>query len=236
MNIGTYLYLIILFVVFSPGIIFSIPSSNSSSKWVRVFIHGFLFSVAWLLTHKPVNNMYSSIREGIENNNSSSTITTSEGTSVMIDNGTTPYQPPPPPPPPPLPYIDRIRIIAKKNDSDNYISLAEVQVWDESGRNVALGKKTTQSSTGWGGDASRAVDGNTSGNWFDSSTTHTYNGANEYWELDLTQKYSIKEIKIFNRTDCCWKRLEGASLQLINGSVVNKTFTLTAEFKQVFKF
>jgi hypothetical protein len=223
MNIGTYLYLIILFVVFSPGIVFSIPSSNSSSnsKWIRVFTHGFLFSVVWLFTHKTV---YNSMKEGLE-----------EGTYVVDPNTTTPYKGPPPSPPPPPPYINKIRIDAKKNDPDNYLSLAEVQVWDESGKNVALGKTPTQSSTGWGGDASRAVDNNTSGNWFDSSTTHTYNG-DQHWELDLGEKYTIKQIKIFNRTDCCQKRLEGATLQLMRDGVVDKQFTLTAESKQVFKF
>ena len=225
MNIGTYLYLIILFVVFSPGIVFSIPSSNSSSKWVRVFTHGFLFSVAWLLTHKPVNNFYNSIKEGAE-----------DVTFVTGSHTTTNYKGPPPPPPPELPSIDRIRIVAKQNNpTNNYISLAEVQVWNESGINVALGKTPTQSSTGWGGDASRAVDGNTSGNWGDSSTTHTHNGSN-HWELHLGGKHTIKEVKIFNRTDCCIDRLEGATLQLILGEKVEKQFTLTSESKQVFKF
>jgi hypothetical protein len=226
MNIGTYLYLIILFVVFSPGIVFSIPSSNSSSnsKWIRVFTHGFLFSVVWLFTHKTV---YNSMKEGLE-----------EGTYVVDPNTTTPYKGPPPPPPPPLPTINLIRIVAKQNEPDNnYLSLAEVQVWDQSGKNVALGKTPTQSST-WAGiaSASRAVDGNTSGNWGDSSTTHTYNGKDQYWELNLGEKYTIKEIKIFNRRDCCQKRLEGATLLLVNDGVVDKQFTLTAESKQVFKF
>jgi hypothetical protein len=224
MNIGTYLYLIILFVVFSPGIVFSIPSSNSSSnsKWIRVFTHGFLFSVVWLFTHKTV---YNSMKEGLEEG---------QTTIAQIDT-TTKYDGPPIPPTPPPPYINKIIIVAKQNDPDNYLSLAEVQVWDESGKNVALGKTPTQSSTGWGGDASRAVDNNTSGNWFDSSTTHTYNG-DQHWELDLGEKYTIKQIRIFNRTDCCQKRLEGASLQLMRDGVVDKQFTLTAESKQVFKF
>jgi hypothetical protein len=81
MNIGTYLYLIILFVVFSPGILFSV----SSSKWVRVFTHGFLFSVTWLLTHRTVNNIWNkSVREGVD---------------VQGKDGTTPYSAPAPLPP-----------------------------------------------------------------------------------------------------------------------------------------
>src|SRR3954452_15332870 len=51
--------------------------------------------------------------------------------------------------------------------------------------NYALGKPATQSSTGWGGAASRAVDGNTDGNFFDNSVTHTLLEANAWWEVDL---------------------------------------------------
>lgn len=85
MNIGTYLYLIILFVVFSPGILFSVPSPNSKSKWVRVFTHGFLFSVAWLLTHRTVNNILNSVKEGAQ------TLDTTNigGTDVAISSAST---------------------------------------------------------------------------------------------------------------------------------------------------
>ena len=45
---------------------------------------------------------------------------------------------------------------------------------DEDGfTNVALGKNTTQSTTNYGGVSSRAVDGNTDGNWRRRSCTHT---------------------------------------------------------------
>lgn len=51
MNIGTFLYVYILFVIFSPGILFSTSLKN---KWMNIAIHGFLFSVVWLLTHKYI--------------------------------------------------------------------------------------------------------------------------------------------------------------------------------------
>lgn len=41
--------------------------------------------------------------------------------------------------------------------------------------NLALNKPTTQSSTDFGAEASRAVDGNTDGNWNGASVTHTLN-------------------------------------------------------------
>jgi hypothetical protein len=67
MEIITFIYLFILFVVFSPGILFSIPSfipSTRKSKWIQVCIHGFLFSVVWLLTHTQVYHFFNNFKEG----------------------------------------------------------------------------------------------------------------------------------------------------------------------------
>ncbi len=73
--------------------------------------------------------------------------------------------------------------------------------------NLALGKPTTQSSTGSGGNASRAVDGNTNGDLSNNSVTETNNQPQPWWEVDLQASYSIDEIEIWNRTDCCSARL-----------------------------
>ncbi|MGB0386541.1 MAG: lamin tail domain-containing protein [Ardenticatenaceae bacterium] len=73
--------------------------------------------------------------------------------------------------------------------------------------NVALGKVATQSSTGFGGVPSRAVDGNPDGVYNNGSVTHTNNEANAWWEVDLGLAYPITEIKLYNRTDCCSHRL-----------------------------
>jgi hypothetical protein len=73
--------------------------------------------------------------------------------------------------------------------------------------NVALGKTTTQSSTGFGGVSARAVDGNTNGNWAVNSVTHTNSSANAWWQVDLGAVQQIVQIKIWNRTDCCGERL-----------------------------
>jgi|GEM_PF-6399881 len=75
--------------------------------------------------------------------------------------------------------------------------------------NIARDKNTLQSTTSGGGLSSRAVDGNVSGRWGDGSVTHTEEGLPEqWWEVDLGDVASrIKEIKIYNRTDCCGNRL-----------------------------
>jgi hypothetical protein len=214
MNIGTYLYLIILFVVFSPGILFSV----SSSKWVRVFTHGFLFSVVWLLTHRTVNNIWNkSVREGV--------------TDVQNTTGTTPYTKPERPPPPPFPEINAVKIVGK----NGHLSLSEVQVFSN-GTNVAEGKPASQSSTGWGGLASRAVDGNTSGNYWENSTTHTNDYESPWWQVELEGTYPVQRIRIFNRTDCCGGRLNEATLYLLNGDRVVKTITLNSNSTQTFDF
>lgn len=79
------------------------------------------------------------------------------------------------------------------------LSLAEVQVFSD-GKNIALGKPTTQNSTGHGGNSSRAVDGNTSGDWGDGSITHTAEGVSTpSWEVDLGAAALIEKISIWNR-------------------------------------
>ncbi|MBV5349780.1 discoidin domain-containing protein [bacterium] len=77
----------------------------------------------------------------------------------------------------------------------------------QSKRNLALGKQARQSSTGYGGTARYAVDGNKDGNFNANSVTHTNNAPNEWWEVDLGRPQHIHEIKLWNRTDCCGERL-----------------------------
>ncbi|HEU4321511.1 MAG TPA: PQQ-binding-like beta-propeller repeat protein [Roseiflexaceae bacterium] len=73
--------------------------------------------------------------------------------------------------------------------------------------NVAQGRIATQSTTGLGADAARAVDGWTSGNFYYNTVTHTYGGSNLWWQVDLGAVYPIDTIDLWNRTDCCSDRL-----------------------------
>lgn len=76
----------------------------------------------------------------------------------------------------------------------------------------------SQGSTAYGGNASRAVDGNTNGSWGAGSVTHTNNDAATNWlQLDLGAESEIHFIEVFNRTDCCGHRLSGARVYV--GSV-----------------
>jgi len=71
------------------------------------------------------------------------------------------------------------------------------------GPNLALGKNTDQSTTTNNGDDSRAVDGNTNGNWNAGSVTHTASGIGEWWLVELGGTYPIGDIDIYNRINCC---------------------------------
>ena len=80
------------------------------------------------------------------------------------------------------------------------LSLSEVQIFDSS-ENVAPKGKATQSSTDGGGEASRAIDGNTNGSFDASSTTMTKAQDSPWWELDLGAETPLEELAIWNRTD-----------------------------------
>jgi putative heme-binding domain-containing protein len=108
----------------------------------------------------------------------------------------------------------RIEIPGKKK----VLTLAEVEVISEDGRNVARGGKATQKTTAHGGEASRAIDGNKSGVYGDGGQTHTEeNGTDPWWEVDLGNEYPIASIAIWNRTDDeLGKRLNGFTLQVLD--------------------
>lgn len=112
------------------------------------------------------------------------------------------------------------RVVIRSKSHSEPLSLAEVQVWDHNNkiisRDVALRESVSQTTTGHDGVASRAVDGKTDGRWGQNSVTHTVqkSGAYTYWVLAFKYQVSIKRVRIWNRTDCCAARLQGAKLML----------------------
>lgn len=81
------------------------------------------------------------------------------------------------------------------------LTLAEVEVFKGGGQNVAREGKATQSSTGHGGVAERAIDGNKDPDFKSRGQTHTQDGgtANPWWELDLGNAAQIEQVVVFNR-------------------------------------
>ena len=82
--------------------------------------------------------------------------------------------------------------------------------------NIARGKNTRQSSTGYGGSSSRAVDGNRNNRYGGKSCTHTHRQRNAWWRVDLGADYKVGMVKITNRGDCCGNRLSNFDIRVGN--------------------
>lgn len=94
------------------------------------------------------------------------------------------------------------------NDSQNNTGIAFewLVTSDALPTNVALGGVAQQSSTlnipvDLG--AAKAIDGNVNGNFGALSLTHTDFDNQPWWEVDLGTRFSISDINVFNREDCC---------------------------------
>jgi len=92
----------------------------------------------------------------------------------------------------------------------------------ENQENLSLRGIATQSSTSHGGVASRAIDGNTSGQWGHGTVTHTHGQHNAWWKLYLDSLSSISKVVVWNRMDCCTGRLSNSNVDVLDdeGNVV----------------
>ena len=88
--------------------------------------------------------------------------------------------------------------------------------------NVARGKPTRQSSTGFGGVPQRAVDGNKNPNWGGGSCTHTNRQSRPWWRVDLGTTHRVYRVSLTNRQDCCWTRLRAIEIKVTNGDNPNE--------------
>ncbi len=81
------------------------------------------------------------------------------------------------------------------------------------------GAVASQTSIGWGGSASRAIDGNTSGVYGEGSVTHNAARNADYWQVDLGSDKLISEIILYNRTDAhLGQRLSNYRISIINSA------------------
>lgn len=103
--------------------------------------------------------------------------------------------------------------------ANKFIHVAEVEVF-VGGSNVARNGKASQNSTGFNGPAHLAIDGNTNGDFnVAKSTTHTAEGNDPWWEVDLGTSQEIDKIVIWNRSDgdeSIPKRLAGYKVTVLD--------------------
>lgn len=85
--------------------------------------------------------------------------------------------------------------------------------------NLALTGEAVQSSTGYGGSASRAIDDNTNALYRHKSVTHTNTETNAWWSVELAEESDIDQIVIYNRLDsCCVGRLTDFTVSVLDAS------------------
>ena len=94
--------------------------------------------------------------------------------------------------------------------------------------NLALNRPSWQSSDlpGYDAGASKANDGNTSGNFWEGSVSISDYGfawgvpeaSGQWWYVDLGAERVIKAVNVFNRTDCCSERLSHYKILAWDGS------------------
>ena len=83
----------------------------------------------------------------------------------------------------------------------NVVKATESSVAAVAGENIAAHKPASQSSIAYGGEASRAVDGNRDNAWSHHSVTHTDFQDHSWWKVDLEKEESVGTVRIYNRGD-----------------------------------
>merc|ERR1711971_62285 len=83
--------------------------------------------------------------------------------------------------------------------------------------------EASQSTTFYGGVASRAIDGGDRYDWGGGSVMHTCNENNPWWMVDLGVDFMhVNAVSVYNRGDCCQNRLGNTFLEVLDkdGNVV----------------
>lgn len=104
------------------------------------------------------------------------------------------------------------------------INISEIEIYAHAQDKLSVGN-ATQSSTHSGAVASRAIDGNTDGDYFQNSVAHTEVNIEgvPWWRAELDGVQYVETVKIYNRTDCCGNREAGARVYFSNEEFNNPT-------------
>jgi hypothetical protein len=80
----------------------------------------------------------------------------------------------------------------------------------------------SESSSGWGSNPTRAIDGRRNSNWADSSCTHTELSTTPWWKANLARRSTVHSVRMWNRMDCCTERLFGVQVHECYADKVNR--------------
>lgn len=120
--------------------------------------------------------------------------------------------------------VTKIRIT---NALPSYLQVAELQAFNLSALNVALGGTAAGSST-WDVTSTpgKAIDGNTGGDFGSDTIFHSLtDSGSEFLEITLAAPASLSSLTIYGRTDCCSNR-DYFQFQLfdVNGGLIDQNF------------
>ena len=101
------------------------------------------------------------------------------------------------------PAVTGVTIEHTRND---FLHLAEVQIYDLDGKNVALNQATTITSWGWGGQKEKGVDGKM------DTFFHTHQKGK--WSVTLDKPAKALKISFWNRGNCCQGRIRDAKVTI----------------------
>ncbi|XP_006825928.1 uncharacterized protein LOC102808748, partial [Saccoglossus kowalevskii] len=116
-------------------------------------------------------------------------------------------------------------VAVQLKDHNNYLHLCEVEVFGEKQslpENIALKGTASQSSTAYDGPANYANDGNDDSIYGDKSCSHTAKEQGAWWKLDLEESYTVSQVVITNRQDCCSERIDGAVVLIGDNSDISQ--------------
>ena len=118
----------------------------------------------------------------------------------------------------------RIKPSMKLAPDDRCIQIAQLQVFNSAGQELAKGRPTSASSVYPGGAVpSKAVDGTTSARDYPSLFHDACNtqGANQFWMVDLGSEQDLSYIVYYNRnsSNCCNHRADGMPVELLDSSM-----------------
>lgn len=80
--------------------------------------------------------------------------------------------------------------------------------------NLALHKRTNQSTTGLGHSASQAVDGCKDSHFYNRCCTKTEKGSHPWWFVSLTSVYKISAVTVISSDPSSSESLQGALIRI----------------------
>jgi len=96
-----------------------------------------------------------------------------------------------------------------------YLQVAELEIM-AGGKNIARDGEASQSTSGYGGLARYAIDGNRSGQWAHKTISHTTQQNDPWLEVDLGAEHTLQSIGLWGRLDCCPERLDNFTVEVFD--------------------